>query len=117
MTGTTKTHAIRIDGMSGDACVQKVTAALQGVQGVTEVSVTVGTATFTTEEQAKTQEARAAIVASGYKIADRLPPGEKMAAAPEAAKPVAATASTDGSRVIPKTPTEGGAQPALASNR
>jgi copper chaperone CopZ len=47
-TNTTKstTRTLKIDGMSGDQCVQKVKGALDGVNGVETESVRVGAATI-----------------------------------------------------------------------
>ena len=61
---TSKT--IQIDGMHGDACVQKVTAALKHVPGVTTKSVSVGSA-MVEADQAGCDAACAAINKAGYK--------------------------------------------------
>ncbi len=51
-TSTATTRTLEIDGMSGDACVQKVTGALKSVQGVTTQSVKVGAATIQADQAA-----------------------------------------------------------------
>lgn len=63
---TNTTRTLKIDGMSGDACVKKVTAALRDVPGVSTQSVSVGSATFKGDESA-CDAACAAIDAAGYK--------------------------------------------------
>ncbi len=59
-------RTIEIDGMSGDACVKKVTSALKDVRGVSNASVTVGEATMKID-QAGCEAACAAIGKAGYK--------------------------------------------------
>lgn len=59
-------RTLEIDGMSGDACVQKVTGALKGVQGVETHSVEVGTAKIGAD-QAGCNAACAAIGIAGFK--------------------------------------------------
>jgi copper chaperone CopZ len=63
---TLKPRSIKIEGMTGDVCVNKVTWALKGVKGVTTEAVTVGSATVTTD-QAGCEAACAAINDAGYK--------------------------------------------------
>lgn len=62
---TNTTRTLKIDGMTGDACVKKVTAALRDVPGVSTQSVTVGSATFKGDEAA-CDAACSAIDAAGY---------------------------------------------------
>jgi|GEM_PF-6392108 len=57
---------VAIDGMSGDACVQKVKSALSGIEGVTTNSVRVGEAKITATE-AGCDAACDAIAGAGYK--------------------------------------------------
>jgi copper chaperone CopZ len=45
-TNDSTSRTLKIDGMSGDHCVQKVKGALEGVNGVETESVGVGTATI-----------------------------------------------------------------------
>ncbi len=59
-------RTIQIDGMSGDACVQKVTASLKNIPGVTTKSVTVGSAMIEAD-QAGCDSACAAINKAGFK--------------------------------------------------
>lgn len=61
-----KTRTIKIDGMTGYVCVNKVTAALREVNGVKTESVRVGAAKISAD-QAGCEAAHAAINASGYK--------------------------------------------------
>lgn len=68
-TATLSNHTLEIDGMTGDACVQKVTGALKGVAGVTTQSVKVGSATISADGQGCTA-ACAAIGKAGYKARD-----------------------------------------------
>lgn len=63
---STATKTIKIDGMTGDACVQKVTGALKGIDNVTTESVKVGTATIKANG-AGCKSACAAIDKAGYK--------------------------------------------------
>lgn len=62
----TNPATIAIGGMSGDACVQKVKAALQGVEGVVTNSVRVGEAKITATE-AGCDAACDCISAAGYR--------------------------------------------------
>ncbi|MEK6703465.1 MAG: cation transporter [Planctomycetota bacterium] len=64
---TNSTRTLKIDGMTGDACVKKVTDALKGVAGVVTQSVSVGSATITCEQGA-CDAACAAIKNAGYTL-------------------------------------------------
>ncbi len=66
-TATTTGRTLEIDGMSGDACVQKVTGALKGVHGVSTQSVKVGGAKIQAD-QAGCAAACAAIGSAGFKV-------------------------------------------------
>lgn len=66
-TATMTGRNLEIDGMSGDACVQKVTGALKGVHGVSTQSVKVGGARIQAD-QAGCTAACAAIDSAGYKV-------------------------------------------------
>lgn len=63
---TMTNHTLEIDGMSGDACVQKVKGALKDVSGVTTQSVKVGSATIGAN-QTGCDAACSAISGAGYK--------------------------------------------------
>ena len=52
MNTNPNTRTLEIKGMTGDACVQKVTGALKGVRGVFTKSVNVGTATIGADQSA-----------------------------------------------------------------
>lgn len=67
---TPSNRTLEIDGMHGEACVQKVTSALKGVRGVTTQSVQVGSANITADETA-CSAACGAVGASGYKVRER----------------------------------------------
>lgn len=60
------TRTITIDGMSGDACVKKVTEALKSVHNVTIKSVTVGSATIEADQNG-CNAACASIRTAGFK--------------------------------------------------
>lgn len=66
MNATSTTRTLNINGMHGDACVQKVTGALKAVQGVTTQSVKVGSATIGAD-QGGCDAACSAIGKAGYK--------------------------------------------------
>lgn len=61
----TQTRTLEIDGMSGDACVKKVTGALKTVDGVETKSVSVGSATIKSDK-AGCDAACACIRAAGF---------------------------------------------------
>ncbi len=65
-SGTLTTRFLEIDGMSCDACVQNVRAALRDVAGVTTQSVKVGSATIDAD-QAGCNACCAALNSAGYK--------------------------------------------------
>jgi copper chaperone CopZ len=65
-SATITTRTLEIDGMSGDACVQKVTGALKGVSGVTTQSVKVGSANIGANQNG-CEAACTAINAAGFK--------------------------------------------------
>jgi len=67
-----KTVTFTIDGMHCGGCVRRVTGALSGVDGVSDVRVEVGTATFVTEDDdGITDEAKAAVAALGFTVTDQ----------------------------------------------
>ncbi len=66
MATTTQHKQIRIDGMTGDECCQKVTKALENVEGVQVESVEVGTATITVDNEKAVAAARQAIDSTGF---------------------------------------------------
>jgi len=61
----TQTRTLEIDGMSGDACVKKVTGALKAVANVETKSVSVGSATIKSDK-ACCNAACAAIKEAGF---------------------------------------------------
>lgn len=65
MQTANQTKTLKIDGMTGDLCVQKVTDALKAVPGVTIQSVKVGCATILAD-QAGCDAACAGIKKAGY---------------------------------------------------
>jgi len=67
MTTMTNARTLKIDGMSGDTCIQKVKTALKGVAGVTTDSVKVGSATIHTEKSGQCEAACTAVTNAGYK--------------------------------------------------
>lgn len=66
LPNVSSSRVLDIDGMSGDACIQKVNTALNGVHGVTSQCVKVGSATFGADQPAY-DAARAAIGVAGFK--------------------------------------------------
>jgi len=79
MQTATAPRTLEIDGMTGDACVQKVKTALGTVSGVTTNSVQVGSAAITCD-QPQCEAASAAVTSAGYKnilspAADAATPG------------------------------------------
>ncbi len=66
MQNANQTKTLKIDGMSGDLCVQKVTDALKTVPAVTTQSVKVGCATIQAD-QAGCDAACNAVTKAGYK--------------------------------------------------
>jgi copper chaperone CopZ len=59
-------HTYAIDGMSGEACVTKVTAALKSVPNVTTQSVKVGSAVVAADQHASDAACKA-VTAAGFK--------------------------------------------------
>lgn len=102
-SATIASRTLEIDGMSGDACVQKVTGALKGLQGVTTESVKVGQATIGADP-AGCNTACAAIEKAGYKAHEKTRTGEASGSTYAAPK----TLSGDKS---------GNQSPALAQNQ
>jgi len=96
MQTATAPRTLKIDGMTGDACVQKVKTALGTVSGVTTDSVQVGSASITCE-QSQCEAASAAVNTAGYK--------NTLSAAPSAgapnAGPKAGAPQTSGSNGAP----------------
>jgi len=68
------TRTLQIDGMTGDACVQKVTGALKSVHGVSTQSVKVGGATIGAD-QTGCNAACAAIDSVGFKSREGIQAG------------------------------------------
>lgn len=66
MNSPATTRTLKIDGMTGDACIAKVTGALKGVAGVTTHSVKVGSASIGADQNGCTA-ACAAIDGAGFK--------------------------------------------------
>lgn len=64
-----RSRSIKVDGMTGDTCVQKVSGALKGVDGVTTKSVTVGSVTIEADRDGYAA-ACSSIKAAGYKVQD-----------------------------------------------
>ncbi len=64
------TRNIEIDGMTGDACVQKVSIALKGLRNVSTQSVKVGSAHLNTDDEG-CKTACAAITTAGYKAREQ----------------------------------------------
>ncbi len=119
MESTTKTNTrtLKIDGMTGDVCIQKVKTALQGVAGVTTESVRVGSATIKCATDAQCDAACAAVSAAGYKATAEHASGSASAnAKPNAnadlnanAKPNANAHSNANSNAKPAVPAVAGA--------
>lgn len=68
-SNSAQSRTIKVDGMTGDTCVQKVSGALKGVEGVTTKSVTVGSATIEADRDGYAA-ACSAIKDAGYKVQD-----------------------------------------------
>lgn len=103
MTTATLNHrSLAIDGMTGDACVQKVTGALLGASGVTVPAVTVGAATFDADQNGF-NAARAAIGKAGYKTHDpavAAPTTDAPGIAAAASAPTRVAGSTDAAPTV-----------------
>ncbi len=60
---------IKITGMSCQHCVMRVKKALDGIAGITEANVTVGSASIKYDEsKVKLEEIHSAIEKAGYKV-------------------------------------------------
>lgn len=70
-TATTTARTLEIDGMRGDACVQKVTGVLKDLQNVKTESVKVGSATIDADK-AGCAAACSAINGAGYKAHEKI---------------------------------------------
>ena len=73
------TRTLEIDGMNGDACVKRVTGALNEVKDITTQSVKVGCATIRAN-QAGCDAACAAVTQAGYTVQEGLPTGKDHSA-------------------------------------
>lgn len=99
MNTNTNTRTLEIKGMTGDACVQKVTGALKSVQGVFTKSVKVGTATIGADKSA-CDAACVAIGTAGFTANEG--PVHAEAHTPAVGTPAAAsTQKTDGANSAP----------------
>jgi|GEM_PF-2179726 len=67
MNATATAYNLKIDGMTGQACVKAVKSALSSVAGVKTDSVEVGSAEIHCDSQAQCDAACAAIKGAGYK--------------------------------------------------
>ena len=63
---TTSVKTIAIEGMTGDACCQKVKKALGNISGLKTESVKVGSATVHCENQGQFDQAATAINGAGF---------------------------------------------------
>ena len=60
---------IKIEGMSCEHCVMRVKKALDGIAGITEANVTVGSASIKYDEsKVKMEDIYSAIEKAGYKV-------------------------------------------------
>ncbi len=60
---------IKIEGMSCEHCVMRVKKALDGIAGITEANVTVGSASIKYDEsKVKMEDIYSAIQKAGYKV-------------------------------------------------
>lgn len=91
---TLASRTLHIDGMKGEACVQKVTGALKGVEGVTTHSVKVGSANIKSDK-AGCDASCAAIGGAGFKAHESKheAAAPTSAASPAPAAPVAGAAA------------------------
>jgi copper chaperone len=64
------TATYNVVGMTCNSCVNKVTSAVEGVQGVDDTDVDVSTGTLEVIGNADDAAVRAAVAQAGYKIAD-----------------------------------------------
>ncbi len=99
MEPSSNKRTLTIDGMTGDACVQKVRTALNGVAGVATESVKVGSCTILCAQPAQCDAACAAIEAAGYHAVDARSrsqangEGHSKSSAPHDSKPPQSKAS------------------------
>lgn len=93
-----QTRTLEIDGMSGDACVNKVSGALKAVAGVETKSVSVGSATIKSDK-AGCDAACAGIKKAGYSAHEGVRTGSDS------------SQRTDDSDIMPKG--KGQAQPSM----
>jgi copper chaperone len=110
---TIRTRTLEIDGMSCEACVQKVTDALRNVHGVSTQSVKVGSATIGAD-QAGCSAACAAIGGAGFKARE----GAKTAQANGAtrATPMNSSGNRSGYQTSTQTPNAAGTAPVGAAS-
>ena len=111
-SATITDRTLEIDGMTGDACVQKVTGALRGVNNVTTRSVKVGGATIGAD-QVGSSAACAAIGTAGFKAR------EGAAGAPAAAEHPAGPKAEAGGATVKTAENPNGiaaAKPGAATN-
>jgi len=66
----TTAHHIQVEGMKGEACVQKVRGALAGVAGVTVDSVKVGSAEIHCKDDALCAKACSAVSDAGFRASE-----------------------------------------------
>ena len=66
--GAAQTITLAVEGMHCGGCVRRVTGALSGVDGISDVRVEVGTATFVTDDDGIVDEAKAAVTALGFTV-------------------------------------------------
>ena len=121
METTANAVTLKIDGMTGDACVQKVKAALNAVAGCTVESVKVGEATCTCNEASAIDGACAAVNDAGFKSSanrcgDRSdqPQRSKDSAKPQSKESLAMTSEGAGG-AIGATPSPARGIPAAAN--
>lgn len=67
---STATATYKVVGMTCNGCVNKVTNAVTGIEGVVDVDVDVADGTLEVIGQADDAAIRAAVAKVGYKIAD-----------------------------------------------
>lgn len=64
-----KNITFTIDGMHCAGCVRRVSGALDGIDGISDVTVEVGTATFVSDDDdGILDEAKAAVTALGFTV-------------------------------------------------
>lgn len=77
-----QTEILKVSGMSCGGCADKVTRALQELDGVTDVSVSLPTgqvAVHFDEQRASTDDMKAAIARAGYAVGTGERPGRPRA--------------------------------------